>query len=345
VGASKLPPELFYMATNGRRCAKPYIVSMKEWIMAENLDKKTPTMTSRQRVLNAIERKPVDRVPIDLGVHFSTGISTFAYWNLREYLGMPTNNIQIVDPVQLLARVDEDILERFHCDCILLQPQYAETSRWNPRDKYEFTISKKMEPKLDSEGNWIVERNNKKMRLPKGGFFFDGDWLNFDEEDFPHKTAMEAERIYKETDYFTLIMGLWGFFSEDVDFLCNMLTDPDIILEGNQKYLDSTIKYLGNLINTTGKYVQGIEINSDMGTQNAPFCNPSVYADLCAPFLEKLCDFIHENSDMKIFMHNCGSIKPFIPTLIECGIDVLNPIQISALSMQSIGYKCSFTFK
>ena len=48
--------------------------------------RKSETMTSRQRVLKAINHEPVDRVPIDLGMHYSTGISAFAYWNLREHL-------------------------------------------------------------------------------------------------------------------------------------------------------------------------------------------------------------------------------------------------------------------
>ena len=69
---------------------------------------KKETMTSRQRVINAIEHKPIDRMPIDLGMHFSSGIPAFAYWNLREYLGMSTDKIEVVDPIQFLARVDEE---------------------------------------------------------------------------------------------------------------------------------------------------------------------------------------------------------------------------------------------
>ena len=71
-------------------------------------------LTSRQRVINAVEHKAVDRMPIDLGAHTSTGISAFAYYNLRKYLGLSTDNIEMVDCVQNLARVDDDIIERFH---------------------------------------------------------------------------------------------------------------------------------------------------------------------------------------------------------------------------------------
>jgi uroporphyrinogen decarboxylase len=137
---------------------------------------KRETMSSRERVLAAINHKPLDRVPIDLGMHFSTGISAFAYWNLREYLGLSTDAIEIVDMVQFLARVDEDILKRFHCDCILLKPRWKKTHRWNPRGRYVFHIPETAQPRQNERGEWVVERNDR-MRMPQGGFFFDGDWL------------------------------------------------------------------------------------------------------------------------------------------------------------------------
>lgn len=62
---------------------------------------KKETLTSRERVIRTINHQPVDRMPIDLGFHYSTGISAFAYWNLREYLGMSTDSIEIIDLFQL----------------------------------------------------------------------------------------------------------------------------------------------------------------------------------------------------------------------------------------------------
>jgi uroporphyrinogen decarboxylase len=294
-------------------------------------------MKSRERVLNAINHRPIDRVPIDLGVHFSTGISAFAYHNLRNHLGLSTDNIKVPDMVQFLARVDEDILERFHCDCMLLQPAFKGTKRWQPREGYEFLIAESVNPNMDSKGNWIVERGSQSMRMPKGGFFFDGDWLSvsdYDEEEKLVHIAAEAERIYKDTDYFTMYMGYYGYFKPtDFDWQCKMLTDPEEIIEEQERVHETQIKSLGKLIDKAGNYIQAIEVNSDLGSQRGPFCRPSLYEELCAPYLKKLCDFVHRNSDMKVFLHCCGSIEPFIPILIECGVDIINPVQISAENM------------
>ena len=109
-------------------------------------------LSRRERVLRAVERKPVDRTPTDLGVHYSTGISAYAYQNLREYLGMPKKKIEVIDSFQFLARVDEDILERFHCDCMLFHPGYPTTRTWKPREHYEFEISGAIHPTLEVAG-------------------------------------------------------------------------------------------------------------------------------------------------------------------------------------------------
>ena len=45
---------------------------------------------------------------------------------------------------------------------------------------------------------------------------------------------------------------------------------------------------------------------------------------------------------MKIFLHSCGSIKPFITALIDCGVDVFNPVQISAENMDPTQLKNEF---
>ncbi len=45
------------------------------------------TLTSRQHVIRTLNRQPVNRIPIDLGVQHSSGISAFAYWNLHKHWG------------------------------------------------------------------------------------------------------------------------------------------------------------------------------------------------------------------------------------------------------------------
>lgn len=96
------------------------------------------------------------------------------------------------------------------------------------------------------------------------------------------------------------------------------------------------------VIDTMGKHIQAIAINSDLGSQMGPLCNPKLYDDLCAPFVKEFCDFVHQNSDLKIFIHSCGSMKAFLPTLIDCGVDIFNPVQITAANMDPVQLKKEF---
>lgn len=313
---------------------------------SHTLTKRIDTMKSRERVLRAINHQPVDRMPIDLGFHYSTGISAFAYWNLREYLGMPAEHVEVPDMFQFLARVDEGILKRFHCDCILLNPGWTKTRLWNPRGKYNFYIPASVKPELQTDGSWVTGRDNAKMVMPEDGFFFDGVCPILEEEtedEMIRRYAREAERIYKETDYFTMFIGYHAYFiCNDADWQCRMITDPDDVFEENRRIHETQIKSVVKVIESMGNHIQAIAINSDLGSQNGPLCRPSLYEDLCAPFVKKFCDFVHQNSDLKIFLHSCGSIRQFMPILIECGVDIFNPVQISAKGMDPQELKKEF---
>lgn len=298
---------------------------------------KRETMSRRDRVLAAICHQQPDRMPIDLGVHFSTGISVFAYQNLRKHLGLSIDNIAIAEVVQMLARVDDDIRARFHCDTMLLNPPWRNPIRWTVRDDFSFWLCNKVLPQQNEKGEWIVSRGNEFMRMPPNGYFFDGAWLSAHDADSDAEEmelfGQAAERIYKETDYFTLMMGFSAYFN-GIEFGCTMLTDPETAIAQQEADLRQNLARIEQVIRTFGPYIQAIEINSDLGSQNAPFVRPSLYEKFCLPYLKEFTSFVHRNSDIKIFLHSCGSIEPLIPYIIEGGVDILNPVQISAQNME-----------
>src|SRR5512140_3001297 len=90
-------------------------------------------MTSRDRVLAALDHREPDRVPIDLSGHRSSGIAAIAYPKLREFLGLPPRTIRVYDPIQQLAIVDEDVLDRFGVDTIEMGRGFAQREAdWVP---------------------------------------------------------------------------------------------------------------------------------------------------------------------------------------------------------------------
>ncbi|MDR1955836.1 MAG: hypothetical protein LBQ30_03180, partial [Treponema sp.] len=283
----------------------------------------------------ALNHEEADRFPIDLGMHFSTGISVFAYYNLRKHLGLSTDKIQAVDTFSMLARVDDDILERFHCDTVLLNPPFKKLKEWHVREDYCFLIPERMN--VEREGDYyVVRRGNEEMRMPPGGFFFDGDGISMkdlgDEENLEYFCG-EAERIYQETDKFTCLMGEFNAFFTGIEMACEMLTDPDTVSARNKTLLKSQTEKFLRILKYGGAHIGCIEINGDMGMQSGPFFSPGCFEQFVLPYMKEFNRVVHDNSDIKVFLHCCGSIKPLIPGLIEAGLDILNPVQISADNM------------
>ena len=294
-------------------------------------------ISHRARVIAAVEHRTTDRYPIDLGMHFSSGISVFAYHNLRKHLGLSTDGIEAIDNVQLLARVEEDILERFHVDTELLRVPWKNRARWHVREDYTFIVPEALNPQPDEHGNFWVHLNGGSMRLPAGGYFFDGDWLRvseLDEEDLLRETVAEANKIRANKDRFCTYQNFAAYFL-DLEFACMMYTDPDEVIARNEAAHRHNLAMLEQMIRLDKAHnIDCVGLNSDLGIQNAPMINPEMYAEFCLPYLKDFCSKVHEWSGMKTFMHSCGSIEPLIPHLIEAGIDILNPVQISAANME-----------
>ena len=77
-------------------------------------------MTSRERVLGALNHRPPDRVPIDFGGHRSSGIMAIAYAKLKRVLGITSGDVYVYDMVQQLAIVEGPVLEAVGSDVIEL---------------------------------------------------------------------------------------------------------------------------------------------------------------------------------------------------------------------------------
>ena len=276
----------------------------------------------------------------------------FAYWHLRDYLGLSTDNIWIPDMVQGLAYVDEDILRRFHCDCMLLEPRYAATVPWNVRGKYTFAISGEAHPMLAEDGTWTLRKGEASMQMPPGGFFFDGAWLrdwgSGTNEERLDLYAREAERIYKETDFATIYSGysqglsMPHYGGGDIEDAMHAYEDPDEVHERRERALAGAIERMQTVIERFGQYVQLVTMSDDMGTQSGLMCSPWYIEEFCMPYYRRSCDFVHEYSDIKVLLHSCGAVERLIPMFIEAGIDVLNPVQISAAGMDPRTLKAKY---
>ncbi len=309
------------------------------------------TMNSRERINRTLRREAVDRCPIDLGSHPSTGISAFAYLKLKQVLGLG-GETEIWDLPQMLARVEIPVLERFHCDLICLSPAPARFRSWQPREGCRFLIPENATPVRDQAGDWVLSQpGNGSMRMPEGSHFFDGAWLSHWEKCSPEEelaaNAREAERLFKETDYALNYTGyatgpqLGGFFG-GLEESIRLLEEPDEVKTAAAAWSDRAIAEFDRINRAMGPYLSVVSMGCDLGIQSMPYIRAEWFEEFYSAPLKRVCEHIHRSSEIKIFLHSCGSIKPLIPLLIEAGIDCLNPVQISADDMDPAELKREF---
>jgi len=81
---------------------------------------------------------------------------------------------------------------------------------------------------------------------------------------------------------------------------------------------------------------------TDFGTQQSLFCSEKSFRELWFPYYKAVNDWVHANTTWKTFKHSCGAIFPLLPALIECGFDIMNPVQCSAVGMEPKRLKAEY---
>ncbi len=81
---------------------------------------------------------------------------------------------------------------------------------------------------------------------------------------------------------------------------------------------------------------------TDFGTQSSSFCSVQTFRELYFPYYRQVNDWIHRHTSWRTFKHSCGSVEKFIPSFIEAGFDILNPVQCSAAGMGAEHLKSTF---
>ena len=81
---------------------------------------------------------------------------------------------------------------------------------------------------------------------------------------------------------------------------------------------------------------------TDFGTQTGTFCSVATFRDLWFPYYRRVNDWIHAHTSWKTFKHSCGSVDRFVPSFIEAGFDILNPVQCSAANMDAERLKAAY---
>jgi hypothetical protein len=208
-------------------------------------------------------------------------------------------------------------------------------------------------------------------KMPKGGFYFDSivrqepiveekldplEWVRetyalYTDEDLRYLEET-SKWYYDNTDY-ALIGNFWGAGFGDIaivpgpsvaypkgvrspeEWYVSAVTRKQYIKDIFHYQFELQMKNLKMYREAVGDRIDVIVMSgTDFGSQQGPFISPDSYREMFKPLHMAMNGWVHENTGWKTFFHTCGAIAAFLDDFHEAGVDILNPVQISAKGME-----------
>lgn len=216
-------------------------------------------------------------------------------------------------------------------------------------------------------------------KMPQNGFYHDAIYRQkpFQEEDLRVEDQVEeytlfseeelcyyqreAKKLFEETEYAVIFNGVPGTSIGDIAWIPGpFLEDPKGIRDPEEWYVSLVarqsfvkdvftrmteigIENLRLLHQAVGECIQVIMVSgADFGSQLGPLVSRDLYRMLFKPFHTRVNEWIHAHTTWKTFIHTCGSVYELLSDMKEAGFDILNPVQISATSMNPETLKREF---
>jgi uroporphyrinogen decarboxylase len=318
----------------------------------------SPTYTSRQRVLDALDRREPDRIPFDLGSSIETGITAQAYQRLIELLGLTEEPDETLPNLFLtaagIAQVPENILRQLKVDVRGALVQLPS----EPKPQIGFED----ETTLVFHDEWGI-----KWAKPPSSLYMDpvgaplkGEltverlashpWPNSDQEGRYIGLREEAERLRKTGC--AVMFSLYGLGIFDMALLIHGIEDTLMDMAANAAAMEDLFDRITefqmrtwtNTLEILGDNVDVCLHSDDLGIQTTSILSPDMYRRLLKPRHAELFAHIKKSArtDVKLLLHSCGSVRGLIPDLIDTGIDALNPVQVGAANMDTKELKREF---
>ncbi|MCF7854135.1 MAG: hypothetical protein K9N51_04995 [Candidatus Pacebacteria bacterium] len=285
-------------------------------------------MTSRERVLTVVHREQADRVPVDFAANPAT------LERLLSNLGCATH-------YQLLQRLRADIVDlrgvvdpvwRGPKPCNHVFPDGTKENFWGWRTKV-------METATGPEESFC--------EFPLAGCtsvkeLAAHDWPSPDWFDFTDFAA----RLDEWNGFAVMASGasIWQHptFLRGIDnLLVDMMADPELADFLLDTFTDFYVAYFDRMFSAAPGRIDILRIADDLGMQDRLLISPELFAQYVAPRLRRLIDMAHHHG-IKVMFHSCGAILPLIDDLIAVGVDILDPLQVTANGMDPATIKTRF---
>lgn len=307
------------------------------------MTEKQPPLTPRERFRAVMDHREPDRVPLDLAGTSLTAIDPVVTTGLRDLLGLRGED---KGPYRAY---DERILQALGIDFRRVGDLIGSGDRPKPGDAARTVDIWGIERAWTGQYWDIVKSPLKGARREE---LLAYPWPVPEEViSLPALEAMgeEARRLWEETDsvvvaehpvYGVFELGCWmcGFD----DFLERVAGDRDFILTFFDIALDLQKRFIRPYYEALGPYIHLTTSGDDFGMQTGPLLSPRAFRELVKPYYAERIRFTKSLTGAHYWHHSCGSVHALLPDLLDCGVEILNPIQPGAFHMEPERLKADF---
>ena len=267
-------------------------------------------MTPKERIWATINRQPIDRLPIDL-------------WCSPEVLDSLRKYTSLDDEMAVYNKLGLDKI-------VWIFPGYG-GRYFDPNDSGEITM-------------WGVPTRMVKAGLatyqeyinpPIADYMDPSELADYhswpDPNKFDYEGAKALAKKARSWDFATI--GPW---ISHFEIYCQMRGLENALMDtlAFPDFLDATIEridaiqtiMLEKMLKELNEDIDIVFISDDMGMQDSMLISLESWETHFKQRLKNWCDLIHSYGK-KVLYHTDGAVLPLIPGLIECGVDILNPIQ------------------
>lgn len=277
-------------------------------------------MSSRERVLAALRHEKPDRTPCDFWAEPPAMNRLFKHLGhtdkekLLETLGVDVRHLEAAAPPE--RALGDGVFQNFWGERFI----YNQTPWGTMREDTRGALAKARSLEELAAFAWPTPDCLDRSRLPEQCRRYEQHALLYGFADIWQRPA--------------LVRG-WE------DMFLDMAERPEWVHFLSRKFTDFYREDYTRAAEITGGRIDLYLVISDLGTQQGPLISPIMFRQFVAPYLKEMVDHIHSLGGRALF-HSCGMIRPFIPDLIQLGVDVLDPIQPTGPEMQPEGLKRDF---
>lgn len=308
-------------------------------------------LSSRERVLRALDHREPDRVPISFAGTFCTGIVQLGdrgYTDLCTYVGIQDYATpKLSDLFNIVTNVDERLMERFGSDFRSINPVI-------PAAKIEQDGTKIWEAacgmRIRNIGTYDEPYDFPLRNCESVKDVEKYPWPDPDDFDIAKGKREEARRLHENTDY--AIVGESFFSSMPFNvyaqiggmdkWFIDMKIRPKVYSAICDRLLEYGSAMDAKFYEAVGDYIDIAVVYDDLGAQDRPFISYQDWVKFIKPYSKQIIANIKRYTSAKILMHNCGSIYTFIPGLAEIGVDALHGVMPLAWHMEPWRLKKDF---